>query len=113
MHRNLVSIAALLLAALLFSCAKEKEKEAESIAPVQVGQARRAPIRRVMTSDGILRALDQSAIMPKIRAPVRSFTVNRGDHVQKGQFPAGLENRPLAPAVADAKGAYDQANAQY
>jgi HlyD family secretion protein len=115
MPYNFISIATLLLAALLSGCAKEKEKEkeAESAAPVQVGQARRAPIRRVVTSDGILRALDQSAIMPKISAPVRSFTVNRGDHVQKGQLLAVLENRDLAAAVADAKGAYDQANAQY
>ena len=58
-----------------------------------------------------MRALDQSTIMPKISAPVSEFRVNRGDHVQKGQLLAVLENRDLAAAVADTKGAYDQAAA--
>ena len=81
--------------------------------PVQVAAARREPIQRIITADGILRALDQSTIMPKISAPVSKFFVNRGDHVKKGQLLAMLENRDLAAAVADAKGAYDQAAAAY
>ena len=113
MLRNFASIAALMLVAILAGCGKAKEKEAEPVAPVQVGEAQRAPIRRVIAADGILRALDQSAIMPKISAPVRSFSVNRGDHVQKGQVVAMLENRDLTAAVGDAKGALDQATAQY
>jgi multidrug efflux pump subunit AcrA (membrane-fusion protein) len=39
------------------------------------------------------------------------FLVNRGDHVRQGQLIAVLENRDLAAAVTDAKGALDQAEA--
>ncbi len=51
--------------------------------------------------------------MPKISAPVRSFKVNRGDHVSAGQLLAELESKDLVAAAADTKGAYDQAQAQY
>jgi RND family efflux transporter MFP subunit len=51
--------------------------------------------------------------MPKISAPVRSFKVNRGDHVSAGQLVAELESKDLVAAAADTKGAYDQAQAQY
>jgi multidrug efflux pump subunit AcrA (membrane-fusion protein) len=90
-----------------------QEKEVEPVVPVQVAAARSEAIQRTITADGILRALDQSTITPKISAPVREFRVNRGDHVQKGQLLAVLENRDLAAAVADAKGAYDQAAAAH
>ncbi|HUS05239.1 MAG TPA: efflux RND transporter periplasmic adaptor subunit [Bryobacteraceae bacterium] len=99
--------------ALLTSCAKEKEKEVEAVAPVEVTEVKRDSIERRITAEGILRALDQSAIMPKISAPVRRWLVNRGDHVRKGQLLAELENRDLAAAVVDSKGAYEQAAAGY
>jgi HlyD family secretion protein len=97
----------------LAGCSKEAEKEAEPVVPVQVAEVSRGPIERIVTGDGILRALDQSAIMPKISAPVTKFYVNRGDHVTKGQLLAELENRDLTANVADTKGAYEQAAAAY
>jgi len=97
----------------LVGCSKEQEKEAEPVVPVRVAEARRESIERVLTAQGTLRALDQSAIVPKISAPVRTFHVNRGDHVRKGQLLAVLENLDLSAAVTDAKGAYDQAAASY
>ncbi len=110
MARTFLIIAGLDLI-LLCGCSKVEEKEAAPVVPVQVAAARSEAIQRTITADGILRALDQSTIMPKISAPVSKFLVNRGDHVQKGQLLAVLENRDLAAAVADAKGAYDQAAA--
>jgi multidrug efflux pump subunit AcrA (membrane-fusion protein) len=80
---------------------------------VQLTEARRDSIQRIIAADGILRSLDQSAIVPKISAPVRKFYVNRGDHVKQGQLLAELESSDLAAAVADAKGALDQAEAGY
>lgn len=106
-------LAALVPLAILASCSKPKEKEAEPVIPVQVTEAKLDSIDRVITAEGVLRALDQSAIMPKISAPVRRFYVNRGDHVRKGQLLAELENRDLAAAVADSKGAFEQASATY
>ncbi len=99
--------------AMLAACSKEKEKEPEPVVPVQASDARLDSVERIITADGILRAINQSAIMPKITAPVTKFYVNRGDHVRQGQLLAVLENRDLAASVTDAKGAYEQAAATY
>jgi HlyD family secretion protein len=105
--------ALILMAAILAGCAKQQPKEEEPVLAVQITEAQRESIDRTVSGDGGLRALDQSAVTPKISAPVRKFHVNRGDHVKQGQLLAELEDRDLAAAVADAKGALDQAEAQY
>lgn len=107
--------AGLLMASFVFltACSKEAEKEAEPVLAVQLTGVTREPIQRIVTGDGILRGLDQSSIMPKISAPVSKFYVNRGDRVKQGQLLAVLENRDLVAAVADAKGSFEQADAQY
>ena len=102
--------------AIVFLCGcatKDKPKEAEPVIPVQVTSVTNESIQRIVTADGILRPLDQSAVMPKISAPVSKFYVNRGDHVSKGQLLATLESRDLAASVTDAKGTFDQAGAIY
>lgn len=104
--RTLFVIAAL---AVLAACSKPKEAETEPVAPVQVTDVVREPIQRVIEADGILYPSDQASVMPKISAPVKSFTVNRGDHVAKDQLLATLENRDLVAAVAEAKQLYEQA----
>ena len=98
---------------MLVSCSKEEEKEAEPIVSVQVDEVRSGSIQRIITAEGILRAVDQSSIMPKISSPVRKFYVNRGDHVRQGQLLAELESSDLAATVVDARGAYEQAAAAY
>ncbi len=104
--------AAIAAAILLAACSKPAEtKETESPVPVQVAEVKVGSIQRVIAADGILRAVDQSAIVPKISAPVTKFYVNRGDHVTRGQLLADLESRDLQAAVADARGAYEQAQA--
>ncbi len=91
-------------------CSKPKEKEeAAAPAPVQVAAAAQGSIRRVVSGDGTLFPQDQAGVMPKIAAPVQKFYVNRGDHVKQGQLLAVLENRDLAAAAAESKGALDQA----
>ncbi len=100
----------LLLAA---GCSKPEEKEPETVVPVQTRIVERAPIQRIIRAQAILYPANQSAIMPKISAPVRRFYVNRGDHVRKGQLLAELENRDLSAAAIEAKGNYDQAEANY
>lgn len=97
----------------LGGCSGQKEEQAEPVAPVRVSGVRRGSISRTVTAAGILWALDQSAIVPKISAPVRRFYVNRGDPVRKGQLVAVLENRDLAAAAAENKGSYEQAQANY
>ena len=106
--------AGLMLTLMLVGCSSSKEdakKEEEPIRPVELTEVQRDSIDRVIAVDGILRALNQSGVTPKISAPVKKFLVNRGDHVRQGQLVAELENRDLAAAVADAKGAVEQAEA--
>jgi len=108
---HLLAVVAAVL--MLAGCSKEKEKETEPVPLVQLAPVAKQSIKRVIAGEGVLRAIDQSAIMPKITAPVAKFYVNRGDHVRKGQLLATLENRDLEASVTDAKGAYDQAEANY
>ncbi|MDQ2948730.1 MAG: efflux RND transporter periplasmic adaptor subunit [Acidobacteriota bacterium] len=113
MKRTTFSAGLLLLSLAAIGCTKQQVKEADPVVPVQVTDVKRDSIQRIITAEGILRAKDQAGIMPKITAPVKQFYVNRGSHVKKGQLLAVLENRDLAAAVVDAKGAYDQAAAGY
>jgi multidrug efflux pump subunit AcrA (membrane-fusion protein) len=104
--RTLLTLIAL---AALAACSKPKEAETEPVAPVQVTEVMREPIQRIVTADGVLYPMDQAAVMPKISAPVKSFTVNRGDHVAKDQLLATLENRDLQASVSEARQLYEQA----
>jgi multidrug efflux pump subunit AcrA (membrane-fusion protein) len=70
-------------------------------------------IQRKVRADAVLYPLQQSAIVPKITAPVKKFYVEKGSTVRAGQLLAELENQDLAGAVAEAKAAYDQAEATY
>ncbi|MBZ5607594.1 MAG: efflux RND transporter periplasmic adaptor subunit [Acidobacteriia bacterium] len=102
----------LLVVPLLFvaACTKPKEEvETAAPAPVQVAAVTQATIRHIVGGDGVLFPEDQASVMPKIAAPVQRFYVNRGDHVKQGQLLAVLENRDLVAAVAESKGAVDQA----
>ncbi len=96
--RTLFTLIAL---AALAGCSKPKEAETEPVAPVQVTEVARDSIQRIVSGDGILYPVDQASVVPKISAPIRTFTVNRGDHVAKDQVLATLENRDLEAAVAE------------
>lgn len=104
--RTLLTLIAL---AGLSACSKPKEAETEPVAPVQVAEVRRESIQRIVSADGIVYPSDQASVMPKISAPIRSFNVNRGDHVAKDQLLATLENRDLQAGVAEANQLYEQA----
>ena len=114
-HILYTGITAATFALLIFAeaCSKPEEKEPEPVVQVQTAAVERAPIRRLIQGQAILYPSDQATITPKISAPIRRFYVNRGDHVRKGQLLAELENRDLAAAAAEAKGNYDQAEANY
>ena len=88
-------------------------KETEPAVPVQIVQVERTTLQQKVTADAVLFPIAQSAIVPKISAPVKTFLVNRGSHVRKGQLLAVLENRDLAAAAEENKGAYTQAEAAY
>ncbi len=97
---------------LLCACSSEP-KDAEPAVPVQVVSVSKANLQQTITSDAVLFPVAQSALVPKISAPVKKFYVNRGSHVRAGQLLAELENRDLAAAAQENKGTYDQAQATY
>ncbi len=101
-----------LSALLLVSCSK-KEEEPQPVVTVQTAPAERGTIQQVITAEAILFPRDQAAITPKIVAPVKTFYVNRGSRVHRGELLAVLENRDLAAAEVENKGAYEQAQAAY
>jgi HlyD family secretion protein len=105
----LASIIPVIVSAL--GCSKDKQEE--PTVSVQVAPVKKATIEQTVTSEAILFPLAQSAIVPKISAPVKTFYVNRGSKVHEGQLLAKLESRDLAAAAQDNQGAYDQAQANY
>src|SRR5579864_9174951 len=100
------------LAFLPAGCSKG-EKEPEVEVTVQSARAQKTEIARVVSAEAVVFPLAQSAITPKISAPVRKFYVMRGATVRQGQLLAVLENSDLSAAVIDNKGAFEQADATY
>jgi len=97
---------------LLAGCSKDSG-EKEAVVPVQVVPVEKTTIQHVVTAEAVLFPLQQSALTPKIGAPVKAFYVKRGSRVRQGQLLATLENRDLIAAAQDTKGSYDQAQAVY
>src|ERR1022692_2977351 len=107
------SIVALsVLLGLLSGCSKDTG-EKEPVVPVQVALVEKTTIEHTVVAEAVLFPLAQSAIVPKISAPVKTFLVKRGSRVHEGELLAVLEHQDLAAAAQDTKGAYDQAQATY
>jgi HlyD family secretion protein len=96
----------------LSGCSKPEEAKDVTV-PVQVAAVEKTTIEQTLKTEAILYPLQQSAIVPKISAPVKQFYVTRGSKVHRGQLLATLENKDLAAAAQDTKGTYDQAQATY
>ncbi len=116
-HKGITGVAAILAVTLAFclcftGCGKGEKEEAPEVS-VQAVPAATADISRVVNTDAIIFPIAQSAITPKINAPVKKFYVVRGQKVRQGQLLATLENRDLSAAALDNKGAYEQAEAAY
>src|SRR5438445_13898785 len=71
------------------------KKPEEPTVSVQVVPVKKATIEQTVTSEPVLYPLSQSAIVPKIRAPIIALYVNRGSQVNAGLFLATLEDRVL------------------
>src|ERR1051326_3057526 len=94
------------------SCGKNEKEEAPEVS-VQAVPAAKFEMARVVNTEAVIFPILQSAITPKINAPVKKFYVTRGQKVRHGQLLAVLENRDLSAAALDNKGAYEQAEASY
>jgi HlyD family secretion protein len=106
----LAALAAALL--LLGGCSKEPA-EKEAAVPVQIVAVQKTSMQQIVSAEAVLFPLQQSALTPKIGAPVKAFYVKRGSKVHRGQLLAVLENQDLAAATVDTKGSYEQAQAVY
>ena len=95
-----------------FGCSKEPADKEPNVT-VEIVPVEKKTIQHTVESDAVLFPLAQSAITPKINAPVQKFYVQRGSKVHQGELLATLENKDLAAAAQDNKGAYDQAQAVY
>jgi multidrug efflux pump subunit AcrA (membrane-fusion protein) len=112
-HIRIAAVILLLATFISSSACSGGDKEAEPSVPVQIVTVEKATLHQTVTSDAVLFAIAQSALVPKISAPVQKFLVNRGSRVHAGQLLAVLENRDLAAAAQENKGSYDQAQATY
>lgn len=104
---------ALIAAAVVLTGCSSKENEKEPVVTVQAAPVEKTTIQETIHAQAILFPRQQSAIVPKISAPVQKFLVKRGSAVHEGELLAVLENRDLSAAAQDSKGAYDQAQATY
>lgn len=107
-----ITVSATMLLLSFAGCSKEPA-EKEPTVPVQVAAVQQTTLQRQVVAQAILFPLQQSAITPKISAPVAKFYVQRGSHVRAGQLLATLENRDLSAAAEQNKGDYEQAQAAY
>jgi HlyD family secretion protein len=103
------------LAAALLStgCHQGGVVDASPTVTVQVGAAENQTIERKVIAEATLYPLEQSAIVPKISAPIKKFYVERGTKVHAGQLLAELENSDLLATQKENEGNYAQAEASY
>ncbi len=105
-----------LLAGIGLACSGCSTKQAPPAGPlvtVQATTVQRKTISDVISANAVLYPRHQASIVPKISAPIEKFYVQRGNRVRQGELLAVLENKDLAAAVQEAKGAYQQAQATY
>lgn len=117
-RRTLIDLSALFFVAAVLSagfcsCSGKTGQESEPLVTVQAVRVERSTIQEKVTTEAVLFPLHQASIVPKISAPVLKFYADRGERVHAGQLLAVLENRDLAAAVAENKGAYEEAQANY
>ena len=112
---NLKLLAVSLCASLLLplGCKKTDDTTLTPEVYVQAAHPEQGSISDQISADAMLTPLAQSAISPKVTAPVKKFYVQRGAHVRAGQLLATLENSDLAAAALDNKGTYTAAQATY
>ncbi len=88
-------------------------KEKAPVVNVEATPARRAPISEIISAEALVFPLQQAIITPKITSTIKTFEVQRGSRVRKGQLLAVLENADLSAASEQSKGEFEQAQAGY
>jgi HlyD family secretion protein len=94
------------------ACSK-KEPEVVPEVSVQVAPAKTGDVSQMVTAEAVVFPLQQAIVTPKISSTIKSFAVQRGARVHKGQLLAVLENADLSAVAVQTKGEYEQAEAGY
>ncbi len=94
-------------------CSKSRDDTPQPLVNVEAEHPETGTISEPIIADATLFPLAQAAISPKITAPVRTFYVQRGSKVKKGQLLAVLEDRDLTAQALDNKGQFTAAEAAY
>ncbi|HEY2459866.1 MAG TPA: efflux RND transporter periplasmic adaptor subunit [Candidatus Acidoferrum sp.] len=66
-----------------------------------------------IAAEAVVFPVQQAVITPKITSTIKTFYVQRGTHVHKGQLLAVLENADLSAAAEQSRGEFEQAEAGY
>lgn len=111
-HRGWLALA-LLSAVLSPACKKASDAGTAAVVTVQAEHPEVGEISEHVLADAILSPVAEAAISPKVTAPVRTFYVQRGSKVKKGQLLAVLENRDLDAQALDNQGQYAAAQASF
>ena len=113
--RTKLSFSSLPFAVALFvfvGCSK-KEPEVAPEVSVQVTLAKKGDVSRIVAAEAVVFPLQQAVVTPKISSTIKSFAVQRGARVRKGQLLAVLENADLSAVATQSKGEYEQAEGAY
>ena len=113
MRRASIALACAALGLFCLCGCGNAEKEKEPVVTVQTTPAKRGPISLVISAEAVVFPLEQATIAPKITSTIKSFHVQRGARVKKGQLLAELENGDLSGVALASKGDYKQAEATY
>ena len=101
------------VALFLFAGCSTKEPEVVPEVSVQVTAAKKGDVSRIVAAEAVVFPLQQAVVTPKISSTIKSFAVQRGARVRKGQLLAVLENADLSAAATQSKGEYEQAEGAY
>jgi HlyD family secretion protein len=107
-----ISAAMCLIAWSAAGCGSE-EKAKDPVVAVQTTPAHRTTISQIISADAVVFPLQQAVLTPKITSTIKTFLVQRGSRVHKGQLLAILENADLSAAAEQSKGEFEQAEAGY
>ena len=101
------------IALFIFVGCSKKEAEVVPEVSVQVTPVKTGDVSRIVTAEAVVFPLQQAVVTPKITSTIKSFAVQRGAKVRKGQLLAVLENADLSAAATQSKGEYEQAEGTY
>ena len=111
--RTLFLLVLTTLSLLGLSSCSQKEQEVTPEVSVQIAPAKLGEISQMVAAEAVVFPLQQAVVTPKITSTIKSFQVQRGARVHKGQLLAVLENADLSAAAVQSKGEMEQAEAAY